>query len=331
METPAAPVEAPVVEAEVPVAEAPVPTSEIDTWLSDQGLTDVSEDDLRGYEEDDKEETPEVTPAEPVIPEPAPPKAEEKPPKGFVPTQAVKEAREENRYLKEQLKSMQEAIDALKKAPAPAVTEAPVFKELTKAEYLELAEEAPTEAMAYLLELQEHKERIREQKLQEQKQAETASSVTRMLTEAQKAIEEVAPGVFDEESTVQTELVEFAEGLGFTEDLFYLTNPETLIILPGETTPSYLGKQAAKILSVIVNAKKLSGAKPDETELRKQIEAEVITKLKTLAPGKTFKSLADVPTSAPVKIKAAAGVLSEAEMAKLSPDELKQYLTGEEA
>jgi len=82
---------------------------------------------------------------------------------------------------------------------------------------------------------------------------------------------------------------------------------------------------------VIVNAKKLSGVKPDETELRKQIEAEVITKLKTLAPGKTFKSLADLPTSAPVKIKAAAGILSEAEMAKLSSEELKQYLAGEEA
>lgn len=328
--------ETPVVETPA-VEEVPVPASEIDTWLSDQGLTEVSEDDLRGYEdqeeekEEEKEEKPEVTPAEPVTPEPVPPKAEEKPPKGFVPTQAVKEAREENRYLKEQLKTLQDAVEALKKAPAP-VAEAPgdTFKELTKAEYLELAEESPKEAMAYLLELQEHKERIREQKLQEQKQAETASYVTRMLAEAQEAVEKVAPGIFDEASTVQAELVEFAEELGFTEDLFYLTNPETLIILPGETTPSYLGKQAAKILSVIVNAKKLGGAKPDETELRKQIEAEVITKLKTLAPGKTFKSLADLPTSAPVKIKAAAGVLSEAEMAKLSPDELKQYLTGEE-
>lgn len=328
--------EAVVEEAPVEVTEeAPVvketPKSDIDSWLAEQGLEDVSEDDLRGIEVEDEaeEQVEEEKPVEPVVPESAPPKTEEKPPKGFVPTQAVKEAREENRYLKEQLKALQESVDALKKAPA---VEAPTetFKVLTKAEFLELAEESPTEAMAYTLELQEYNERKRAEELQEAKKSETLKEINRTLTEAQKAMEEVAPGIFEEDSKVQEELVTFAESIGFGEDLFYLTNPETLVILPGETVPVYLGKQAASILKVLVNAKGMRTPKTDEAALRKQIETELLTKLKNTPPNKTFKSLSDLPTTEPVKIKKVSGVLSEKEFAKLSAKEQEVYLAGEE-
>jgi hypothetical protein len=312
------------------------PTSKesVDHWLKELGLEDISEDDLKGIEEEEANEEPEPKEketAEEKKTEPLPPKAEA-PPKGFVPTKAVQEAREENRYLKEQIKSLQEKVDALAqsretKAENEDAVEDESFKVLSKFELIELAEESPQEAIAYMLELQNYKERQVEKQQSEKQKAEAHEQAKALFKESADLMEQAVPGIFDEKSDTQMKLVEFAESLGFTEDLFFLTNPETMIVLPGETTPRYLGKQAAGVLKFIAGLKD-KVAVDSETivkKLRGEIENEVLKKVKS--SGKNFKSLNDITTSESDVPKAKRS-LSEAELMKLSDKELHAYLSG---
>lgn len=303
----------------------------VDHWLKELGLEDISEDDLMGIEEEEAEEEPEPEEketAEEKKTEPLPPKAEA-PPKGFVPTKAIQEAREENRYLKEQIKALQEKVDAIAQNKESKVEETEEeFKVLSKLELIELAEESPQEAIAYMLELQNYKEQQAEKQQSEKQRAEAHEQAKILFKETADLMEQAVPGIFDEKSDTQTKLVEFAESLGFTEDLFFLTNPETMIVLPGETTPRYLGKQAAGVLKFIAGLKDKVAVDSEAIvkKLRSEIENEVLKKVKS--SGKSFKSLNDITTSESDAPKAKR-TLSEAELMKLSDKELQAYLSGE--
>lgn len=309
----------------------------LDIILADQGLTDVSEDDLRGEdtepEEQEQEQKEELK--EELKEEPKEAKAEEKqsedsspkaepPPKGFVPTAALREAREELKQVKERLKILEAAKPPALPVNIPEVRED--FKVLTKAEFQELSEESPREAITYMMELQEYKEAQRIKQAQEAEKIQREREVELLLTEAAKQMTEAVPDLFAEDSTAQKELGEFAETIGFTRDMFYLTNPETQIILPGETTPVYLGTQAASIIKMLAG---LKNKKPDVDidKLRKEIETEVLTKIKA-GKSKTFTSLGDIPTSKS-ETPVSKGVLTEAQFAKLSAKEQEAYLSGE--
>lgn len=314
-----------------------------DIVVSDQGLPEISEAELRGEDQTGDAEEPQTGLAEETETkaedgevesketETTPPKTEP-PPKGFVPTAALKEAREENRQLKDRLRQLEaKSLDApLVSAEVPVVN--PDFKVLSKTEFLELSEESPREALVYMQELQEHKDALRAIQEQETLNARRAQEVEGLFEEAVEQMSAAVPGLFDENSTAQQELATFAEDIGFSKDLFYLTNPETQIILPGEKTPLYLGSQAASIIKMLATVRNKVGATPVDTirksieaELRPKIEAEVLSKIKS-GTKKPFVSLTDIPTSAstaPLK-----GVLTEAEYARLSPSEQKAYLSG---
>lgn len=311
----------------------PTGKESVDHWLKELGLEDISEDDLMGIEEEEANEEPEPKEketAEEKKTEPLPPKAEA-PPKGFVPTKAVQEAREENRYLKEQIKSLQEKVDALaqsKETKAENEETEEKFQVLSKLELIELAEESPQEAIAYMLELQNYKERQAEKQQSEKQKAEAHEQAKVLFKETADLMEQAVPGIFDEKSDTQAKLVEFAESLGFTEDLFFLTNPETMIVLPGETTPRYLGKQAAGVLKFIAGLKDKVAVDSEAIvkKLRGEIENEVLKKVKS--SGKSFKSLNDITTSES-DVPKAKRILSEAELMKLSDKELQAYLSEE--
>lgn len=318
-----------------------------DIVIEDQGLSTVSDEDLQGYDETEEEkpaeeEKPEVKPTEgdekPATPAPKP----EAPPKGFVPTAALHEAREEVRKLKERISALEVKGAAEPPVTPPAVppdvpTVRPDFKVLTKDEFAELSEESPRDALLYTQELMEYKEaqRITAElaRQAEQQKAATAAEVDQLFEETTALMQEAVPGIFDDGSTVQQELSEFADAIGFTKDLRYLTNPETQVILPGETKPLYLGRQAASILKMLADLKTKgipnAGAADRaaiEAELRPKIEAEILSKIKS--GGKTsYKALSDIPTSES-SIPTGKAMLSEAEVAKLSPKALQAYLSG---
>lgn len=316
-------------------AEAQFP---IDDLINSFGLTSVTNEELHGEEapeevvepaeEEKVEETTEEAKEEAVEPEgektETPPPKVEPPPKGFVPTAALREAREELRELKERIKNLEQS-----KAVPPPVPEEPksTFKVLTKAEFAELSEESPREALLYMAELDEYKEAQRAQQQKQLQQSQRQAEAERVINESVKLMSEAVPGIFDEGSTVQQELTEFAQEIGFTKDMFYLTNPETLVILPGETEPVYLGSQAASILKMLATTRQKVTAKQDMTAIRKEIEAEMLAKLKT-SGGKKFTSLADIPTSK-TDPQISKSSVSELEFAKMSKEEQRAYLTGQ--
>lgn len=324
-----------------------------DIVIGDQGLTTVSDDELRGYDdaeegdEDSDEKSAEVKDTKtgqkegeetPATPAPKP----DAPPKGYVPTAALHEAREENRKLKERISALE--VKGANEPPIvpPAVppdvpTVRPDFKVLTKDEFAELSEESPRDALLYTQELMEYKEAQRiaadAARQAEQQKAVIAAEVEQLFEEATGLMQEAVPGIFDEDSTVQQELSEFADAIGFTKDLRYLTNPETQVILPGETKPLYLGRQAASILKMLADLKTKGVPNADtanraavEAELRPKIEAEILSKIKSSGK-KGYKALSDIPTSES-SIPSNKSILSEEEVAKLNPKALQAYLSG---
>jgi len=307
--------------------------------LIDQGLTAISEDDLRGETAEEKDvegkeegtaegktdQEVEVKPEVTEDTETTPPPKVEPPPKGYVPLAALKESREETRALKDRIKALEaKVLTPEVKTPAEVVPEVRTdFKVLTTAEFRELSDESPRDALVYMAELRDYENVQRISQAREQE-------VDAIFRESVKLMEEAVPTLFDEDSEAPKILAEFAETVGFTKDMFYLTNPETQIILPGETKPVYLGTQAASILKMLAGLQGKIVKDPksavDETALRKSIEAEVLKKIKT--GGKSFKSLSDIPTS-DSETPASKGVLSEAQYMKLTPAQQKAYLSGE--
>ena len=104
--------------------------------------------------------------------------------------------------------------------------------------------------------------------------------------------------------------------------MFYLTNPATKIILPGETEPLLLGEQAAHMIKFLATVK---GLKPDTDSIRQQLESEILAKLKK--PG-SYVPLDAIPSAKDSQPVIPGKILSDAEYAKLSPAEQEAYLSG---
>jgi len=328
-------------ESVVPEATAPFDV------MVEQGLTGVTDAELRGEEVPDEEVKPEDLAKPPVdevkpVEKPAetlPPKVEP-PPKGFVPLKAVQEVREENRALKERLKAIEAKLDPeVKVAPVTIPEVRADFKVLSRDELKELTEESPRDAVLYMAELRDFE--IAQRMTAEAKDAEAKRSVevANLFSESVKLMEAAVPDIFTEGSTAQQDLADFAETIGFTKDMFYLTNPETMIILPGETEPVYLGSQAASFIKMLADlrnkkpgdvpaADQTALRKTIEAELRATIEAEVLSKIKTGVGKPAFKSMGDIPSS-DAETPSSQKMLTEAQVSKLSPAALKAYLSGE--
>jgi hypothetical protein len=280
-------------------------------------------------------------------------KGDEKPPKGYVKIEALHEAREINKHLKNEnarLKVQQyESQDARAKVEL-LVTEKEIeefknFKPLSDEEFEDKFEDDSKAGLKYLQKLgqfHDFQRRQAETELAKEKQerelSAAAEELERIYATTEVLMEDVLPGIFDD-ATVKSELTEFAEDIGFTEELFYLTNPETRIILPGESKPLVLGEQAADILKMLVTARnklnenaatKIDNDKLEakiEKRLRKEIEKELLAKFKKSGDDDSYKSIDDIPTSENEN-EFRNQVLSEAELSKLTPAQQDAYLSG---
>lgn len=276
-----------------------------------------------------------------------------KAPKGFVKIEALHEARETNKFLKNEIAKLKvqqyESQDPKAKAE-PLVSKAEVeefkdFKPFTDAEFEEKFEEDAKAGLQYLQRLNRFHDFQRRQtetkltqKEQERELDAAADDLQKIYDTTESLMEDVLPGIFDDE-VVKTELTAFAEEIGFSEDLFYLTNPETRIILPGESRPLVLGEQAADILKVLVTTrKKIASGKSDETDLTKltadiekklrtSIEKELLAKFKKSGDDKDYTSIDDIPTS-DNENQFKGKVLSESEFNKLTSQQQDAYLAG---
>ena len=346
-----------------PDSAPPESVSEIDSLMAAQGISSVSEAELRGEDikPSDGSESSEADPAEnkeTEVPKKEadtenaddPTKSEEakvtekktansepetdKPPKGYVPLAAIHEARGEIRSLKEQLQSVQSQLSERAKQVTTTGQEkiADDFEVLSDEQFEELADDNPAQAVIYQRKLAAYEAQQRNAAEQAKQEAEFVRAYDSVIDLSVEAMEKVAPGIFDPDQPVQKELMEFADSIGFTEDLYYLTNPATKIILPGETEPLLLGEQAASILGMLVDVKAKTAPKDTtalETKLRTEITAELMKKFRTADPD-TYRSLNQVPKS-DLEIPAdttKGKVLTTDQYAKLTPAEQERYLAG---
>ena len=346
-------------DASLAVTEASAPyETPVSQVASSQGLQEVSEAELMGIEADTQEaksatSEPSVTEEKPAETKPAEEKpaeekpaeekpaeekpADDKPPKGYVPLAAVHEVRGENRYLKQQIAELNAKLAQAPITQPPASTldtaKFAEFKELTDDEFTALAEEDAPEALAYMKKLADYRDYTRSVQEQQRQAENYAAQAQQIYADTHAAMEEAVPGLLVDGSPAAAEFMEFAVDLGFTDDMFYLTDPSTKIILPGETEPLLLGEQAAQIIRVLANARKAkTAAQPAiseeaiEAKLRTKIEAELLSKLKTTSPA--FRSLSDVPDSSETRPEFNNRVLSEAEFSLLNAKEQDLYLAG---
>ena len=266
-------------------------------------------------------------------------KAKQSPPKGFVPIKALREARSTNSFLKGQMSGLQEQIDSLtnrtdsKKEDDHDIE---TFEEMSEKEYTDLVEDDPAKALLYMQKLNKFQHSQYAKERQSDALSAAKANEKRIMTAATEQMAEIAPGLFDEDSAVHDELVTFADTIGFSDDMFYLTNPATQVILPGETEPLFLGDQAASMLQMLVTAKgKLASTvdklgdkahKKLESKIRASVEKELLEKFKTDKDA-TFKSLQQISKAKDTK-EFGESVLTDKQFTKLSEKDQERYLSG---
>lgn len=353
-------------EAGAATSTSPVQETSYEGGLPDIGDMDISEAALRG-ETPVVPETPATppaeepaTPAEPTTPateeqpaasEPSGKEGEEakgdqdaapenekpqKPPKGFVPTAAVQEARRENAALKAQIQAL---MQAQAEPPAPPADDSPWkdFKELTQPELAALVTEDPAAAVLYTTQLVGFKEHQRQIEAKATQANAVKALEGTMVNAAYTRMAAAVPELFTEGSTAGQELAEFAAEIGFGPDLFPLTDPNVRIILPGESKPTLLGEGAAALVEMLAQLRgKMQTRDTEETALRERltkeitekVQVELLEKFKSQAPG--FTTLASLPGT-----QAESGadplqnrVLTIEEIANLSEKEMERYLAG---
>jgi hypothetical protein len=151
------------------------------------------------------------------------------------------------------------------------------------------------------------------------------------VSEAALAIQQVVPDIYDENSNTATELADFAVEQGFDPDyLPLLTDPRTKIIAPDGKTRVVLGTGAASVIKMIADMKNHQSVSEDavrsklEKEITEQVTQKILAKMKHGTD--TPVSINDLP-GAPEEISGDT-ILTEREMARMSPEELDRYLRG---
>jgi len=271
-------------------------------------------------------------------------------PEGHVPLAALHQARGEITRLKGELSAVRAQKSEPQSERLVTAKESEEFKDfsvVTKAKLAERFEDDPVGAAEYTDKLGKYydfKNRESRQKTLDEQSAKDQEAHEAALVEeydrASGEMEEVLPGLFSNDE-VQEGITTFAESLGFGENLFFLTNPTTQVILPGGDTPVPLGARAAAMLRTLVTARtKLTESKPVDTkaletkirvevekEIRGELEKEYLAKVKAHARGDKYTSLDDVPT-ADADRALSGKVLSENDISRLSPAALEEYLKG---
>lgn len=251
----------------------------------------IDEGDLRG-------ESSEEGTGKDTLPAPEQETPPEKPPSSH---QENDEIRAEREAFKAEINELKREIQELKGLGEDEETtedteEEPAFKVLSDEEFEELLEDDPVSAMKYERKLRKYEEGQKEkqteqQRTEKQEQAAIQSSIDYMTNSV--------PGLFDEKSSVADTLAEFAEANGLDgKYLAVLTDPTTKFILqdpdnPKKTFTVPLAHGAAALTKFIYSTYQSSKG----------------------GGGKKGK----------VNLENKEG-LSEAEFAKLSPEDQEKYL-----
>lgn len=255
-----------------------------------------------------------------------------KTPKGYVPLQALHETRSALKEAKTDIEDLKQMVQDLKSKPTE--TEEPSFKVLTDEEFDELASEDPLEAVRYQRRERKHLQEQADLVQADKEAADIEESNLRFIDDVTTAeianMAKLVPGLHDEAPEAREAFKAKAVKAGFTNDMFFLTDPGTKVIVRGETEPKLLGSLATSVMAVLAGIK--DTAEPDtialEAKLRKTITAELITKFKA-GGTKAFKSLTDAPKTSTKKQKSKHTNLSESELANLSEADQEKYLSGE--
>lgn len=313
-------------------------------------------DDSEPLEDEDKAEETEA-PEEETTEEPEEEKTAEeepeadtaKPPKGYVPLQALHEARTTISRLqaeKTELKAKLYEATKPQKTEPPLVTETEVskfkdFKVLSKAEAAALMEDNAIAGLEYVEKLSEYMDfssRLAKQQALDasvkSKEAQEEAEAAKVRESVYTEFERLIPNILAEDRTVSNDWADFAESKGFNEELFPLLSPDT-IISPAGKEPFKVGKNAIGLLKMIMELRKA----PSKDDLKKQIRAELTAELKAELGDKAVADIKSKKVKAPAKpqmhdIPNASKstpklvVLSDAAYEKLSEQDKQRYLMG---
>lgn len=317
--------------------------SEAQATTGFEGLFDtenVSEAELMGEEGTPEQVTePDPKPSETKGAEPSPAKDEKKadepvveegkPPKGFVPIQALHQERGQRQLLSQEMARIRSELEAIKsgKATAPDVPKpdlvGPEFKVLSEAEFDALLEEDPVEAIKYDRKLRAHEAK-------EAQKAQSANQEQSLIERSIGMMAEAVPGLYDEGSDVNAKLSNFAVEKGFMDldGLALVTDPRTRII-DANGKPRMLGETASYLVVMLNNlfqeVSKDDGNKALTEKIRAEVTKEVLSKI-TLPAGAEHHSIGDIPGDAGDTINLS--LLSEADFAKLSEADQRRLLGG---
>lgn len=314
----------------------------------------ISEAELMGEETEEAKDKPKAQekPSETKEAEPSPPIDEKeatedasdgtgeagKPPKGFVPIQALHQERGQRQVLSQEVSQLRAELEAFKtaKKAVEATHGAPKdveeFKVLSEQEFNELLEEDPVEAIKY-------DRKFRAYEARQAEQAKAKQSDQAMIDQSMGMMAEAVPGLYDQDSDVNQRLSEFAVENGFTDldGLALVTDPRTRVLPANGGNPKPLGQAAASLVLMLNNLFQEASKPPDkgaqdaqtklEQRIREQVTQELLSKIKQPA-GTEHRSLGDVPGDAGADASALEKVLSETEFSRLSEADQRRLLGG---
>jgi hypothetical protein len=324
----------------------PEEPSEIEDTDDSEPLEDEDKAEETEAPEEETTEEPEEENAAEEAAEEEPEGDSTKPPKGYVPLQALHEARTRASGLQAevtQLKAKLYEATKPKKVEPPLVTETEVskfkdFKVLSKAEAAALMEDNATAGLEYVEKLSEYMDyssRLAKQQVldasEKAKEAQEEAEAAKVRESVYTEFERLIPNIMAEDRTVSNDWADFAESKGFSEDLFPLLSPDT-IISPAGKEPFRVGKNAVGLLKMIMELRKA----PSKDDLKKQIRTELTKELKAelgnkaVADIKSKKAvkpqMQDIPDAAKSTPKLV--VLSDKAYEKLSEQDKQRYLMG---
>lgn len=229
-------------------------------------------------------------------------------------------------------KALQFKLDQQKSQPKPQEDPAtkvdPDFKVLSKDEFEELKSESAVDALQYMHDLAEHKEALASQAKAEEQASREKATVDSLIADSLEQISIAVPGVYEDQEVGQ-KLTDFAVEQGFDNDsLAVLSNPATMVLVPGSTSPVPLGKAAVDFVKFCNSS--MNGS--DDTQLRADIEKEVTAKvtqdlIQKFKSNPTGVGLDEVPTAGSGSPSVFIAK-TEAELRNMTSQEREDYYQG---
>lgn len=319
---------------------------------------EVSEAELMGEEAPPEEEAKEKPKDEEVATESGKPEEkpqekpeekpetgkDEKPPTGYVPKGALAEEREKRKEAQQEIERLRKELEG-KKEEIPAEREKELLKSLGIPEDFKVLSEDEEDALMeedlfsynkYQRNLRKYERATVDVAQRQRIEKDLVAKSDQIVSGAVRRMEEAVPGIHEENSEINKNLTEFAVSHGFdAEYLNALTDPKTMFLPAGATSPMYLGDGAAAVVEFIHGLYRSSSDNKSQEKLEKEVTerltkeitervtADLMKKFKTSGK-ETFKSLGEAPGSMDVST----GKFTEKEFSKMTEDEQRAALGG---